>query len=77
LAAFLILGACSSESSTQAQTNSDEALYEAAIKDAMVAEENEIYSNLIPITDTNKYLSWNGSGDERYLLVSVIGIKLE
>lgn len=67
--AMITLVACSSESSTQAQTNSDEALYEAAIKDAMVAEENEIYSNLIPIVDSNKYLSWSGTGADMRVLV--------
>ena len=46
-----------------------EDMYRNAIIDAMVAEEEEIYNNLISIVETNEYLSWSGSGFEKRVLV--------
>jgi hypothetical protein len=44
---------------------SDEEIYKQAVRDAMVAEENEISNNLIAITPENNYLNWSN----RYILV--------
>lgn len=68
-AAAFILSACSSNSSTQSEQVSDETLYKRAIVDAMVADDNEICSRLISITDTNKYLFWKDSAGEKRVLV--------
>ncbi len=48
---------------------SDEEKYEIAIQDAMIAEENEICSTLIAINDTNTYITWNGTGIDKKVLV--------
>lgn len=44
-------------------------LYTAAIKDAMIADPNEIDSNLIPITQNNTSLFWQGEGENATVLV--------
>lgn len=44
-------------------------LYTGAIKDAMVADPNEIDSNLTPITQNNTHLFWQGEGENATVLV--------
>lgn len=44
-------------------------MYQNAVKDAMVAEQSEIYNNLTVIIDTNPNLIWQGSGDNKTILV--------
>jgi len=48
---------------------SDEEKYEIAIQDAMIAEEDEICNTLIAINDTNTYIIWSGTGDDKKVLV--------
>ncbi|MCZ7382093.1 MAG: hypothetical protein O8C64_11075 [Candidatus Methanoperedens sp.] len=43
--------------------------YQEAIKDAMVAEKNEVYNNLVPIVETNTNLSWQGEPGNKSVLV--------
>jgi len=43
--------------------------YIAAIEDAMVAKENEIYTNLTPIMENNSSLVWQGQGENASVLV--------
>lgn len=45
-------------------------LYEAAILDAVVADSNEICTTLVSITPANNSLSWRGTGDSSWVLVS-------
>ncbi|MFA5771340.1 MAG: hypothetical protein WC974_01225 [Thermoplasmata archaeon] len=44
-------------------------MYQNAVRDAMVAEQSEIYNNLTAITDTNPNLIWQGSGGNKTVLV--------
>ncbi|RJP70103.1 MAG: hypothetical protein C4539_06925 [Ignavibacteriales bacterium] len=57
---FFIVNGCKSEDNpvTPVETSTEE-MYELAMWDAMVAEENEIYSNLIAIKPENNYLNWS------------------
>jgi hypothetical protein len=48
---------------------SDEEKYELAIQDAMIAEEDEICIDLIAITDTNSYIIWSGTENDKKVLV--------
>lgn len=63
---FLIVNGCKSEDNpvTPVETSAEE-MYELAMRDAMVAEENEIYSNLIAVKPENSYLNWSNG----YVLV--------
>lgn len=45
--------------------------YTNAIDDAMIAEYNEIDSHLIPITENNSNLTWQGNGNDKKVLVLV------
>lgn len=51
------------------QQISDKEKYELAVQDAMVAEENEICSDLIAITPGNSYINWSGTEDDQRVLV--------
>ncbi|MPM30562.1 hypothetical protein SDC9_77112 [bioreactor metagenome] len=46
-----------------------EQMYRDAIEDAMVADEDEIYSELTPITESNAELQWMEYSGEEYVLV--------
>lgn len=46
-----------------------EQMYQNAIDDAMIAEEREIYSNLVPIVETNLNLTWQGESGNKSVLV--------
>jgi len=63
---FLIVNGCKSEDNpvTPVETSAEE-MYELAMRYAMVAEENEIYSNLIAVKPENSYLNWSNG----YVLV--------
>ena len=54
---------------SQVPVLSDSVKYQNAIKDAMVAEQNEICYKLIAINDSNHYLTWSGTGSEKKVLV--------
>ncbi len=43
--------------------------YTNAIDDAMIADNNEISSNLTPITENNSNLTWQGNGSDKRVLV--------
>lgn len=43
--------------------------YANAIDDAMIADDNEISSNLTPITENNSNLTWQNGSDKRVLVV--------
>ncbi len=63
---FFIANGCKSEDDpVTAIETSNEEMYEEAIRDAMVAEEGEIYTNLIAIKPENSYLNWSNG----YVLV--------
>jgi hypothetical protein len=70
LASFLLV-ACQKETESPAPLTATEQ-YNNAIKDAMVAEPNEVSTNLVSITESNKNLIWqtNASGEKRVLMVS-------
>ena len=62
---------CSDENHEYIEIESLEKIYQIAILDAVVAEENEIYHDLIDINETNEYLIWlEGSGEKRVLVVT-------
>ncbi len=44
-------------------------LYLNAVEDAMVAKESEVYANLIPITENNTNLMWQGEDENASVLV--------
>ena len=46
-----------------------EQIYRAAIEDAMIAEEDEIYTELTPIIESNTDLQWIEASGEKYVLV--------
>lgn len=64
---IFIANGCETENSNFVASfvNSDEEIYKQAVRDAMVAEENEISNNLIAITPENNYLNWSNG----YILV--------
>ncbi|WP_342306165.1 hypothetical protein [Methanolobus sp. ZRKC5] len=55
--------------SSPAQVTDLEQMYRAAIEDAMVAEDDEIYRELTPITESNTELQWMEDSGEKYVLV--------
>lgn len=68
---FVIFSGCSGDEYIQiypGQTAQGDR-YENAIIDAMVAEEDEIYDDLIAITEDNDYLIWQEDGQEKRVLV--------
>jgi hypothetical protein len=44
-------------------------MYQAAIEDAMLAEEEEIYKELVPIIESNTELQWMENAGEKYVLL--------
>ncbi len=54
---------------TQAPVNSDDERYKHAIEDAMIAEPGEICNKLIAINDSNTYLTWSGTVNDKKVLV--------
>ncbi|WP_394701118.1 hypothetical protein [uncultured Methanolobus sp.] len=44
-------------------------MYQAAIEDAMVAEDEEIYTELSPIIESNTELQWSEVSGDKYVLV--------
>ncbi|WP_445475776.1 hypothetical protein ACT9XH_03300 [Methanococcoides methylutens] len=46
-----------------------EQMYRGAIEDAMIAEENELCTELVPITESNTDLQWMEDSGEKYVLV--------
>ncbi len=71
LAAILYVGFVlndNTESSSNEVTDF-ELMYMAAIKDSMVAQEDEIYQELVPITESNTELNWMEDSGEKYVLV--------
>ncbi|WP_135607307.1 hypothetical protein [Methanococcoides methylutens] len=46
-----------------------EQIYRSAIEDAMIAEEDEICKELVPITESNTELQWMEDSGEKYVLV--------
>jgi len=67
ISCLLLFSSCDLFNNTQEL--SDEEKYEIAIQDAIIAEEDEICNTLIAINDTNTYLNWNGTGDDKKVLV--------
>ncbi len=68
LSVLLLITGCDFEKNPVTQnTKSNEQVYEAAVQDAMVIEENEICNNLISIVPNNNYLTWSNG----YVLVVV------
>ncbi|WP_292466991.1 hypothetical protein [Methanolobus sp.] len=57
-----------SDPSPAEETDLDQ-MYRAAIEDAMVTEENEIYRELVPINESNTELQWMEESGEKYILV--------
>lgn len=74
ISAFLVslaLTSCSSEDSTITPTKPEtiESIYEKAIADAVIAEESEISSNLIALTESNPQTKWQDTGINKRVLV--------
>lgn len=66
LSCLFILSSCET---WKINAKSDAEKYELAIQDAMIAEENEISNHLIAITDTNSYIIWNETCNDKKVLV--------
>lgn len=49
-----------------------QAAFEAAVRDARVAEASEVRDDLVLITDENRELRWRDSGRKRFLLVASV-----
>lgn len=69
---FLVVSCgCDSETTTRPELSLAE-MYHNAIIDAMEADEDEIDSNLVAITKSNQYLTWNDNdADQRVLVVTL------
>ncbi|NPE28699.1 hypothetical protein HNV12_12165 [Methanococcoides sp. SA1] len=55
--------------SSSAQVTDIEQMYQTAIEDAMLAEEDEIYKKLVPIIESNTELQWMDDSGEKYVLL--------
>lgn len=69
LAGISINGGTSYFTGTLPATNNLNQTYVNAIDDAMIADDNEINSNLTPITENNSNLTWQGNGSDKRVLV--------
>lgn len=68
---FIILVSCSTnDKNIISYEISYDDLYQNAVVDAMVAEENEISDHLINIVETNKYLAWSNHNGVKRVLVA-------
>lgn len=67
--AALILTGCAHDTAPVPEPTND-ALYQAAIIDAMVADDNEHSTNLIAIREDNPLLSWREINGQKYVLVT-------
>lgn len=66
LGALLLFASCEKTNNLNPNVEySDDELYLEAIKDAMVADPEEISTDLIAIDESNNYLNWNGTGNGR------------
>ena len=52
-------------SSSSAEATDFQPIYQAAIEDAMLAEEDEIYKKLVPIIESNTELQWMDYSGEK------------
>lgn len=57
------------QDTSSAEVTDLEQMYRAAIEDAMVAEDEEIYRELAPITEYNTDLQWMEVSGEKYVLM--------
>lgn len=65
-ALLMLFTACTVLSNSQYL--SDKNKYELAIQDAIIAEDNEISNTLIAINDTNNYIIWNETENDKKVL---------
>ncbi len=66
ISCLILFNACEKE---KILVISDEVKYQNAINDAMIADQNEISNQLIAITENNSYLTWNGTENDKKVLV--------
>ena len=64
---LLLVSACNSFNNFQARI--DIKKYNNAIEDAIIAEENEICTSLIAINDSNTYIHWSDTSENKQVLV--------
>lgn len=57
------------QDTSPSQVTDLELMYMTAIEDAMVAEEEEIYNQLTPITESDSQLQWINDTGDKYVLV--------
>ena len=69
LIGLAINGGTSYFTDTLAVTDDLNQTYTNAIDDAMITDDNEISSNLTPITENNSNLTWQGNGSDKRVLV--------
>ena len=70
LSFLIVVNACSLRPDIPISSDiHDESTYQNAILDAMVADKAEISEELIPIIESNNYLTWDGPPGDRKLLV--------
>lgn len=65
---LFISWSCSDNSNSAIDQSSLDALYEQACEDVKTIEEDEIFDNLIAVTDSNNYLVFEGEGSEQRVL---------
>ena len=65
---FMLTMISCSDSGTEIKNPTIDELYKNAMIDVMIADENEISNNLIPVTKENSYLNWKVIDGKDYVL---------